>query len=67
MRAVVLLNEKKEQIISSHANGHTIEFPETGKMPDSLTWEGRKFEFHDQPTHETDHEGAELFRYIETA
>jgi len=67
MRNIVLLNARKEQILSSHAETHGIEFPESGSMPESLTWNGRTFNFMDQPTHETDHEGAELFRYIETA
>lgn len=67
MRAVVLLNAKKEQIISSYAEIHGIDFPESGAMPKSLQWSGRSFVFMDQPTHETDHEGAELFRFIEKA
>lgn len=66
-RTLVLLNEHKEQITNSnpgsHPELHNL-FPQDGPMPDSLEWNGRQFKFMDQPTHETDHPGHELYRYI---
>lgn len=70
-RTIVLLNPRKEQITNSSPGpaNHSEEllslFPQEGEMPKSLTWNGRTFAFFDQPTHETDEPGAELFRYIE--
>ena len=36
-------------------------------MPSVIEWNGKQFEFMDQPEHETDHADHELFRYIEKA
>jgi hypothetical protein len=70
-RTIVLLNKRKEQITNSSPGdaNHGAElnplFPQEGAMPESLTWSDRNFSFMDQPTHETDEPGAELYRYIE--
>lgn len=70
-RIVVLLNSKKEQITNSlhqlqaHVTTPLINFPASGAMPETIEWDGMEFTLMDQPTHEDDHAGAELFRYLE--
>lgn len=71
-RTVVLLNANKEQITNSNPGSNPELqdlFPmDLGKpMPTVIEWNGRKFDFMDQPEHDTDHEDHELFRYIEKA
>lgn len=72
-RTVVLLNSKKEQITNSahqlqaHVTTPLINFPASGAMPETIEWDGMEFTLMDQPTHQDDHAGAELFRYIEKA
>ena len=71
-RTVVLLNSRKEQITNSNPGSH----PELQKlfpqdlniqMPSTLEWNGRTFEFIDQPVHVTDEPNCELYRYLEKA
>lgn len=69
MRTVVLLNEvgptkKLEQLTNS--NLEYIDFPKVGDMPVFIVHKGKRFDFLDQPTHESDHDNAELLRYKAT-
>lgn len=67
MRQLVLLQKfipsnRIEQFTNSILSG--IEYPAIGDMPSEIKFEGRTFKFLDQPIHETDHEGHELWRYV---
>jgi hypothetical protein len=69
-RTLVLLNTRKEQITNSNDGSH----PElraffsqdlNTPMPSGIEWNGRHFDFMDQPVHVTDEPNCELYRYLE--
>lgn len=62
-RTIVLLDKNCTHVTNSAAA--LLDFPDTGLMPATIECEGITYNFMDQPTHESDHEGAELFRYCE--
>lgn len=67
-RTVVLLDKMKTQVTNSRAV--RLKFPESGDMKTTcpaIWWKGREYRYFDNPKHESDAPGEELYHYLDAA